>query len=130
MKCPQFLTLEPNFACYRPISEVTLSVGVEMIDAAIRFCRDNSICGLLIDINGLTGFEPPSTTERFVLMTRWVDASNGRVILSMIAPAAMMDPQKFGVTVGRNRGLSSEIFLSESEARSWLIEQLARTIEE
>jgi hypothetical protein len=32
----------------------------------------------------------------------------------------MIDPRKFGVTVARNRGLVSNIFTTEAEARVWL----------
>jgi hypothetical protein len=38
----------------------------------------------------------------------------------MVARAEMIHPHKFGVTVARNRGLVSNIFPTESEARAWL----------
>ena len=38
----------------------------------------------------------------------------------MVARAEMIDPNKFGVTVAANRGLVSNIFTTETEARAWL----------
>jgi hypothetical protein len=38
----------------------------------------------------------------------------------MVARAEMIDPEKFGVTVAANRGLVSNIFTTELEARAWL----------
>jgi hypothetical protein len=38
----------------------------------------------------------------------------------MVARAEMIDPRKFGVTVAANRGLMSDIFTTEAEARAWL----------
>lgn len=129
MNCPQHLTNETDFACYRPVGDVTLSVAAEMVDEAIRYCRENVIRGILIDITSLTGFEPPSTLDRFAIVTKWVEAAGGRVVVSMVAPAAIIDREKFGVTVGSNRGFSLEIFPCEIEARAWLTKQLGRSSE-
>jgi hypothetical protein len=38
----------------------------------------------------------------------------------MVARAEMIDPEKFGVTVAAMRGLASNIFATEAEARAWL----------
>jgi hypothetical protein len=38
----------------------------------------------------------------------------------MVARAEMIDPQKFGVTVAALRGLVSNVFTTEVEARAWL----------
>jgi hypothetical protein len=40
----------------------------------------------------------------------------------MVARAEMIHPQKFGVLVATNRGLVSNIFTTEAEARAWLAE--------
>src|SRR5258708_9692757 len=68
----EYLSLGEAYASYRPLAEVTRNEGVEMIDSAIRYCRMNGIKGLLIDITGLTGFAPPSTTDRFFFIKKWV----------------------------------------------------------
>jgi hypothetical protein len=38
----------------------------------------------------------------------------------MVARPEMIDPEKFGVTVGRNNGLVCDVFPSEPEAEAWL----------
>jgi hypothetical protein len=50
----------------------------------------------------------------------WADEASGGVRLAMVARAEMIDPEKFGVTVAANRGLVSNIFTTELEARAWL----------
>jgi hypothetical protein len=42
----------------------------------------------------------------------------------MVARPDMIDPQKFGVTVARNAGLTGEVSESEEEARAWLQRQV------
>jgi len=39
-----------------------------------------------------------------------------------LAPAELIDPQKFGMQVAQNRGLKVEIFSDEVEALRWLLE--------
>jgi hypothetical protein len=40
--------------------------------------------------------------------------------MAMVARAEMIHPQKFGGLVAANRGLVSDIFTTEVEARDWL----------
>ncbi|MEP6787942.1 MAG: hypothetical protein ABJB40_05890 [Acidobacteriota bacterium] len=121
---PEYLSLDEAYACFRPVAEVTLSEAVEMIDSAIRYCRAGDVPGILIDITRLTGFASPSTTERFFFIKKWVEAAEGKVVISMVAPAAMIDPHKIGVMIGANRGLVSEVFTDESEATAWLVKTM------
>jgi hypothetical protein len=39
----------------------------------------------------------------------------------MVVPAEFMDPEKFEVTVGRNRGLFGNVYDSEKDALEWLL---------
>ena len=50
----------------------------------------------------------------------WAEEARGSLRLVMVARAEMIDPRKFGVTVAANRGLESNIFPTEAEARDWL----------
>jgi hypothetical protein len=38
----------------------------------------------------------------------------------MVLRSDMIHPQKFGVTVGVNRGFVNNVFLTEAEALAWL----------
>jgi hypothetical protein len=75
---------------------------------------------LLVDVTGLTGFEPPSLASRYFIVLEWAEAALGIDRFVMVAEARMIDPNKFGVTVAADAGLTAEIFPSESEAVNWL----------
>jgi len=86
----------------------------------LAYCRDNKIRRLLVDITGMTGFPPPSTLQRFFFGSKWAETAGGKVALSVVAPAEMIDPEKIGVTVATNRGLQTDVFTAESDAVDWL----------
>ncbi|MGE3467221.1 MAG: hypothetical protein AB7J13_09835 [Pyrinomonadaceae bacterium] len=117
---PIFLSIEESHAVYRPVGEYSFDATVEMIDAAIAYCRASSIRALLVDITQVTGFPPPSTAERFHFVTQWSATAGGRLTIAMIAPPEMIDPEKIGVTMAKNRGLKSEVFTNEQDAVRWL----------
>ena len=74
----------------------------------------------MVDTTALTGFRSPGTFQRFLAAVAWSDEAKGGVRLAMVARAEMIHPQKFGVTVAAGRGLVSNIFTTEVEARAWL----------
>ena len=118
---PTYLTLGSDYASYRPDAEVPLADAVDMIDEAVRFCRENGHQLLFIDIRKLKGFPSPSTTDRFWLMKKWAESAGGDVVISMVAPPEIIDEEKIGVTMAANRGLVANIFAAESEAIEWLL---------
>jgi hypothetical protein len=73
-----------------------------------------------VDTTALTGFPAPDTFQRFLAAVGWAESAGGRLRLSMVARAEMIDPAKFGVTVAANRGLVSNVFTTEAEALAWL----------
>ena len=116
----KYLLLEGNYAVYRSLGECTFDSAVQMIDEALAYCKANDIRGLLVDVTGVTGVPPPSISQRFQFATQWALTAGGRVFLSMVAPAELIDSDHIGVTMANNRGLRSEVFSSEPEARKWL----------
>lgn len=106
-------------AYFRPSGCVSLETAVEMVTGAITFANAQAAHELLINVRGLTGFDSPSLAERFAMVQKWVAAARGQVRIAMVARAELIDPQKFGVTVARNRGLDADIFVSEAEAVAW-----------
>ena len=117
---PEFLTLSEDFAYYRPVAEMTLEEAIERINDALLFCRENGIVGILVDITQLSGFPPPSLTDRFWFIAKWAETSGGRVVVSMVAPPEMIMPDKIGVTMALNRGLRTDVFTREEDAIKWL----------
>ena len=113
--------LEGSRAFYRPVGPVSFAQAVAMVRAAIAAARSSGAADLLIDGTGLTGFSPPSTPKRFFAVEEWADEARGVAMpVALVVRAEMIHPEKFGVTVAANRGLASEIFASEPEARAWL----------
>jgi hypothetical protein len=121
MSPPDFFQLKDGYAIFRPLAEVTLEQAVDMTSAAIAFCRDHDIRRILVDITKLSGFGPPSTVQRFLMAERFAADAQSRVIGALVAKPDFIDPQRFGVTVARNRGLINNVFTCEAEAVKWLL---------
>jgi hypothetical protein len=120
MSNPEQYKLVEDRAEFRPVGSMTLGQAVEMVTKAITFTREQNLRKLLVDTTGLTGFESPSVAARYFFMKEWAYAAGGMVCIAMVARPEMIDPQKFGVTVGANLGLQSNVFASEEEALAWL----------
>ena len=121
MNTPEYFQLAEDYACYRPVGQVSFPQAIELVSTAIEYSRDNQIRKLLVDTTELTGFHPPTTLERFELGERCAIAAKGAVKVALVARPEMLDPERFGVTVARNRGMLANAFDSESEAMEWLM---------
>jgi len=113
------LFLEKGLGFYRPVGSVSFDEAVALVSAAVSATRRNQAQEILVDTTALTGFPSPNTIQRFFAAVEWAAAAGGLLRLAMVARAEMIDPQKFGVTVAANRGLVSNIFTTEAEARAW-----------
>jgi hypothetical protein len=112
--------LEGGRGVYRPAGSVWFDKAVALVRAAIAVARSNQARDLLVDTTALTGFPSPDTFQRFLAAVEWAVEAGASLRLAMVARAEMIDPEKFGVTVAANRGLVSNIFTTELEARAWL----------
>jgi hypothetical protein len=113
-------SMEGTRGFYRPVGCVSFDEAVAWVRTAIATACSNRAVDLLVDTTALTGFPSPNTFQRFLAAVEWAEEAVGRVRLAMVALAEMIDPAKFGVTVALNRGLVSNIFPTETEARAWL----------
>ncbi len=104
----------------RPVAVCTLRQGVQMVLDAIASARAGGIRNLLANLTGLTGFGSPSTTARYQFMKEGAAAAAGAVRIAMVLRPDFIDPDKFGVLVGRHFGLVSDVFLDEDAAFAWL----------
>ena len=118
----QYFSIEGDHAEYRPTGQVSIPQMVKLVASAIAFAREQQLRKLLVVTSGLVGFEPPALATRFFFIQEWARVAQGVVKVAMVARPEMIDPQKFGVTVAVNAGLSSDIFETESEkeALTWL----------
>ena len=123
MELPEFFQLAEGYAIYRPVARVTFDQVIEMAVMAVKFCRDQGIRRVLLDSRQLTGFGPPTTIQRFLLGERMAAAAQSKVIGVVVARQEMIDPNRFGVTVARNRGWLNNVFSDEAEAVKWLMDE-------
>src|SRR5215510_3574864 len=86
-------------AFFRPVGCVSLEHAVNMVTQAIRLANAREAHDLLVNVHALSGFDSPSLSERFSMASEWAAAANSRLRLAMVAPAQLIDPHKFGVTV-------------------------------
>jgi len=112
--------IEGTRGVYRPTGTVSLEQAIALVRAGIAEACAKNVGALLIDTTALTGFASPDTFQRFLAAVDWAGEARGRVRLAMVARPEMIDREKFGVTVAGNRGLVSNVFSAEHEARVWL----------
>ena len=115
------LIIENSYAIFRPSCEVSFREGVALVSEALRHCVKCKISSIIINTTGLTGFKPPDTMDRYSMGEEWAMAGAGSVIVAVVARPELIDPQRFGLIVARNRGQSAEVFTSEEEAVAWLL---------
>ncbi|QDU25342.1 hypothetical protein ETAA8_04070 [Anatilimnocola aggregata] len=120
MDAPEGFSIERNRGIYCPVGTVSFDEVVALVSAAITAACAQQVEELLVDTTGLTGFHSPSTIQRYAAVVKWAESANRRLRLAMVAQQEMIDPQKFGVLVAGNRGLDSNIFATQTEARAWL----------
>ena len=120
MNVSDYFEIVDDYAVVRPTVECTVDEAVDFITAAIGMAHDRKITRLLLDIRGMTGFEPPSVVDRYFFVKEWAKAGRGQVRVVLVARPEMIDPQRFGVIAARNVGLIANIFEAEPEALEWL----------
>jgi len=85
----------------------------------VQVCLARKPSRLFMDLLPISGRF--STLERYDLgrIASRLTPSVGRVV-ALVAPE-VIDPEKFGAQVARNRGLHIEIFTDRAEALAWLL---------
>src|SRR5687767_4193921 len=109
---PEYLLVNDStpYAIYRPSGTFTFDDAVNRIDEALEFCREHDIPKIMVNILDVTGFPPPNVIQRYVFACKWAQTAQGQVTLAMVAPEQLIDPEKIGVTMAENRGLTTEVF--------------------
>lgn len=105
---------------FRPIGHMSLAAAAELVTVALAHARAHGIKDLLVNATGLTGFPPPSLSERYFIVENWARVARGAVRMAMVLRPEYIDPNKFGVTVAFNRRLIADVFEVEGPALAWL----------
>ncbi len=120
VKKPDQLEFHEGYACFRPVGRFTMAEVIQVGVEAIRVAADHEVAKFLIVATGVTGLPVPTTWERFALGEDWARVARGLRVAVVCAPE-LIDPARFGITVARNRGMTVDVFDSESEALAWLL---------
>ncbi len=121
MDKPEHFELADGYACFRPAGQVTLQQAINIVSMSIAYAREQGIKHLLINADGLSGFDPPNTLERFALGGQFARAAQSAVKVAFVVRVELVDPKKFDLLVARNRGLIAEAFRTDAEALAWLL---------
>jgi len=122
MKALEHFEVMEGYCCYRLLGHGPLAEAASKVIEAITFSREQGIRHLLIDATNWTGHKSPDTWERFTWAQAFAESAHSRVKLALVVRPEMMDPDKFEVTVARNRGLMGNVFDSEKDALAWLLD--------
>jgi hypothetical protein len=105
---------------FRPRGECSLVEAVDFINGAIAHCRDRGIAKILVNGTGLVGISVPSLVDRFLMVEQWAQEGKGMVVVVLVVHAEYIHPQKFGVKVAADFGLTADVYTSEVDAFEWL----------
>ncbi len=105
---------------YRPAGKVSFEQAVDLVAESMRTARSLGLASLLINTLGFTGITPPSIFGRHQLALKWAENAGPKLHVAMVARAELLDPERIGVIMAQNRGVSGDVFTSESAATIWL----------
>src|SRR3954467_5768691 len=125
MPTTQTLQAQTRIRTYRPQGTCTLVEAVDLISAAIAYCRGEGATLLLIDVTGLKGVPIPTLVDRFLMVEDWAQQAKSKIAVAMVAPGEHIHPDKFGVDVASYFRLVCDVYTSEGEAVKWLLESAA-----
>src|SRR5215475_1437329 len=127
MKTPEHFEVMGSYCRYRLSGHGPLAEAASKVMEVIVFSRENGVHKLLIDTTNWTGHASPTALERFTVAEAFTEAAAGSAMrLAMVVRPELMDPNKFEVTVARNRGLMGNVFDSEKDALAWLLDPTVR----
>jgi hypothetical protein len=114
-------------AFYRPTGRVSFEQAAEMVAEAMRQARAQDASSLLVNTLDLTGMMPPTIFARHALAVRWAESAGAQLHVAMVARAELIDPEKIGVLMAQNRGVSGDVFTTEAAALTWLDSRQTKT---
>jgi hypothetical protein len=85
-----------GYAAFHASGQMSLDEAVAIVDAALASARDQGIRNLLADVEGFTGFAPPSLGERYFFARRWAQTARGKVRVVIVTRPEMIDPGIMG----------------------------------
>ena len=116
----EWLDEERGFARCKLTGAFSMSDGVARVTQAIAGATARGYLGLVVDIRGIEGIEPPDVAARHAFVRGWAGVAGPNLRVAMVARPEFIDPEKFGLVVARNFGMDANIFDTQAEALYWL----------
>jgi hypothetical protein len=105
---------------FRPVGVVTFAQAVDIVGEGMRHARSLDLIDLLVNTSGLSGFPPPDVFARYSLAGKWAESAGQWLRVALVARAEIIDPEKIGVLMAQNRGVTGDVFTTETAAVAWL----------
>jgi hypothetical protein len=103
-----------------PHGQCGLVQAVDLVKSAIAHCRSRRIRKLLFNGTGLVGVPIPSLVDRFLMVEEWAHTAKSMVAVALVVPAEYIHPEKFGMVVAKDLGLTCDVYTSDDAALRWL----------
>src|SRR5271169_6497544 len=127
MRLQKHVEVREGICQLRLSGECSLIEAVELITDEIAYCRDRGVNKLLIETTGLTGVPILSLVDRFLIAEEWAQEAEGMVVVVLVVQPDYIHPEKFGVRVAADFGLTLDVYTSETEAMKWLLSRVHPT---
>jgi len=114
------MTLVDGICVTRPHGSCSLVEAVDLVKSAIAHCRERHVPKLLFNSSGLTDVPVPSLVDRFLMVEDWAYTAKSMVIVALVIDDQYIHPDKFGVVLAADLGLTCDVFTSEATALRWL----------
>lgn len=118
------LTEHGEYLEARYLGAYSLGKFKKQMEESIRACPERKKRLLLVDLRGLSGFNP-KTFERHQMGALGAELSRGLAKVVIVGTPEQLDPELYAIRVARNRGLTIRGFVDREEAVRWLLEPAA-----
>lgn len=106
-------------AFFRPQGEIQAPERLKLLLQAIALAHARQIPKLVMNLTSLENVQMPNVAERYFIMREFAAVAKGAVKIAFVLPPHLIG-DKFGILVGKNAGLTSEVFTNETDALAWL----------
>jgi len=120
MRIEQSVEASKDICRFRFRGECDLVEATELVRRALAYCRERAIPKLVVDGTGLAGVPIPSLIDRFLMVEEWAQEAAGVIVMVLVVQPQYIHPEKFGVKVAHDFGLTANVFPGDAEALAWL----------
>ncbi len=114
--------VEMGTACYRLQGSSSIVEAVEFVAGCVSACRGARIGKLMVNGIAVRDVPVPTLVDRFLAVEEWAELAEGMVIIALVIEGRYITPDRFGVKVAADFGLTLDVYTDEREALAWLEE--------